>query len=73
MNKFGSYLASLIGNISFSSMLQGIARLASPHTAVQAHPLHWRTGYAVAGLMRRGEAVRNHPDFIKNFQKKFPN
>lgn len=73
MNNLGSYLSRLLGGISFSSMLQGIARLASPLTTVQGEPLQWRTGYAVAGLMRRGEAVRNHPDFIKNLQKKFPN
>lgn len=73
LGKFGLYLSAMLGGISSGSMLNSIARLASPFTTVQAQPLQWRTGYAVAGLMRRGEAVRNHPDFIKNFQKKFPN
>lgn len=73
MSELKAKLSSLVKRISFTSMLQSIARLASQHTAVQGEPLQWCTGYAVAGLMRRGEAVRNHPDFIKNLQKKFPN
>lgn len=70
-----SVLAKLLGSLPMNTtaLMQGVVNLFATSRLPAPTVQQLNQGYAMRGLLQDGERHRNHPDFIKNLMKKFPN
>lgn len=70
-----SVLAKLLSSLPMNTaaLMQGVVNLFTTSRWAEPTTRQLRSGYATDALLSRGERHRNHPDFIKNLMKKFPN
>lgn len=70
-----SLLAKLLSSLPMNTaaLMQGVVNLFATSRLPAPTVQQLNQGYAMRGLLQDGERHRNHPDFIKNLMKKFPN